>query len=873
MKDSKTLGFVGGWALLGVLALGWVGCSGPAPRSDSGTAPKSGTTDMSSSATTADDTSSDPRFEGAASAKAMQGGADDLVREMGLAGQERLAASQAATREAERLVSELRYQDAQDKLEQALRLDPNNEKARELLDRVHFIVGDRSGLQDVARQAASEERVARQQSILEMERMYLDGRREMEDGQYDDAVRTFDRLLERIAWFPYNNDLTDLRTRAQNSKGEADAAAQRESLSRRVELERQVREDSEAQQRRSLQFVKNRIEKLMDRSRIAFRGKEYDEVVGLTEQVLDLDPANVEARRLRNKSAELRDLYRELQIAERHDREWRSTIMSQRNSEIPYAAVFNFPDRDDWKQISHKALSVTDRAIGEASTQDAAIELKLQKPVDVEFDDQPFSDVMDFLQNVSDVNFVLTKEARDALESDDSPVRLAKVRGLPLRNVLNLVLETRDPKFAYRIKSGAVMIGPADSVREDLHLEFYPVNDLIKSPPDFLAPKLALDEEEGGGGGGGGGAGSILNLGDDDDTTGAATLDAELLKELVEKLLGGEGEEMEEGESADIQNGKLVVRTTLAEHQKLVELLTALRKNTGIMVTVESRFIDLQDNFLQSVGINFGNPFSSNLPNPINDIDGNGTQISPGYEFVDAQGQTDVRAAVFNSFSQPLGSQVAPFQLSNAGGFALQYNVLDTYILEAILEANAKEQRFKQLDAPRVTAFNGQISHSLVVDQSAYIKDAEVNQTGVIPVINPVIGILNSGSILQVRPTVSHDRKYVILEIEPTLAVRLPSRFKNLTLNLTNLNVEFPVLNVTKIKTTVTVPDGGTVLVGGLKRTITQKQHVGVPWLADLPGLNLLFGRKGESRLMSNLFVLLNAQITVIRDEEAALYN
>jgi type II secretory pathway component GspD/PulD (secretin) len=193
--------------------------------------------------------------------------------------------------------------------------------------------------------------------------------------------------------------------------------------------------------------------------------------------------------------------------------------------------------------------------------------------------------------------------------------------------------------------------------------------------------------------------------------------------------------------------------------------------------------------------------------------------------------------------------------------------------MEAVLEADAKTQEFKKLDAPRVTAFNTQISHSLLIDQSAYIKDAEVNQTGVIPVINPVIGILNSGSILQVRPTVSYDRKYVILEIEPTLAVQLPSRFKRLTLGLTNLDVEFPVLSVTKIKTTVTIPDGGTVLVGGLKRTITQKAWVGVPWLADLPFANILFGRKGNSRLQSTLFVLIHAKITVIHEEEAREFN
>ena len=291
------------------------------------------------------------------------------------------------------------------------------------------------------------------------------------------------------------------------------------------------------------------------------------------------------------------------------------------------------------------------------------------------------------------------------------------------------------------------------------------------------------------------------------------------------------------------------------------------------MVTVESRFIDLQDNFLESIGVDYGNPFNSNLPNPINDIDGAGTQIASGFEIVDAQGEIDVRAAVYNAFSLPLGSSVSPFNLSDTGGFALQYNVLDSYALEAILEANQKIQRTKKLDAPRVTAFNTQISHSLVVDQSAYIEDAEVNQTGVVPVINPVIGILNSGSILQVRPTVSHDRKYVILEIEPTLAVQLPSRFKTLTLGLTNLNVEFPVLSVTNIKTTVTIPDGGTVLVGGLKRTITQESRSGIPVFSRLPILDLLAGRKGNARMQSNLFVLISAKITVIRDEEEKRFN
>jgi len=86
------------------------------------------------------------------------------------------------------------------------------------------------------------------------------------------------------------------------------------------------------------------------------------------------------------------------------------------------------------------------------------------------------------------------------------------------------------------------------------------------------------------------------------------------------------------------------------------------------------------------------------------------------------------------------------------------------------------------------------------------------------------------------------------------------------------VQVQLPILSVTKIKTTVSVPDGGTVLVGGLKREVTAKMSVGLPFLRRIPILNLLFGRRGVSTLRSNLFVLINANITIVHEEEAKLF-
>ena len=322
--------------------------------------------------------------------------------------------------------------------------------------------------------------------------------------------------------------------------------------------------------------------------------------------------------------------------------------------------------------------------------------------------------------------------------------------------------------------------------------------------------------------------------------------------------------------------GKLSARTTLANHLKLAKLLSQFRRATGVMVTVESRFLDIQDNFLEEIGVDFGSAGNTFLPNTIPDIDGAGTSVSPGYEYVNPQGDYNARISSIGNLSTPLGSTVDPFNISNAGGGVYQLNVLkaERFQLEAILTGVAKEQEIRRLDSPQVTAFNGQTSHTLVVRQSAYIQDLEVNQTGVIPVINPVIGVLNSGSILEVRPTLSYDRKYVVLEIQPTLARQLESDVARLNLsgNFTVVPVELPVLSVTKIKTTVTVPDGGTVLVGGLKREITTKTSIGVPGLREIPVLNLLLGRRGNATVRSNTFVLINAKVTVVHEEEARLF-
>ncbi|MGE4632606.1 MAG: hypothetical protein AAEJ47_06170, partial [Planctomycetota bacterium] len=143
------------------------------------------------------------------------GEVDELIRDISLEGQERVKASQTAKEAAQKLMNELRYVEAEEKLQEATRLDPSNQSARQMLDTVMLILGDRSGdIQDLRRRLVEEKNVRLQQDVFELERLYLTGRRAMDDNNYGKAITTFDQVLERIRWFPFDFDLTDQQNRA-----------------------------------------------------------------------------------------------------------------------------------------------------------------------------------------------------------------------------------------------------------------------------------------------------------------------------------------------------------------------------------------------------------------------------------------------------------------------------------------------------------------------------------------------------------------------------------------------------------------------------------------------------------------------------------
>ncbi|MFC1705723.1 hypothetical protein ACFL59_02740, partial [Planctomycetota bacterium] len=760
-----------------------------------------------------------------------------------------LADSYAAT--GAELYRQMRYHEAAVQLRIAVRLDPNNAEAQSLLDRTLYILGDReAGFRDEMRRLVDETQVHIRLATMEVERLFKEGQGFMNRSEFDRAIERFEKVIETIRYFPYNVDKSGIRAQADSALSVAKAKEQDRQLHLKRERQRAAAEEAAIFEQRNLAYHHARVRNLMEQAKAAFRRMEFGKAEDLTASVLALEPTSREAAKLKERAAHARRIMAELERIETSIEETQRLIEGVYEAAIPFQSVFKFPSEDDWRIVEKRSFDLKRLFLKKGKTESPE-EQRIIRTLDsskitINFPGTPFADAIDFLRDVTGINYVVAKSALEHLESEEPEINL-KLKDITLKNALELIL-TEAGGLIFRVRNDAVVINTADAEQEEMFLRFYEVSEIIGEPPDFEAPQLALAEptEDGGGGGG-----VVLSIDDDEAETGTGVT-ADKLIELIEQKLGDD-----DVGTAEFLGGLLMVRKPMEAHRKIERLLDQLRRTTGIMVTVETRLIDIQDNMLEEIGVDFRG-LSAVIPNFL----GNNLDQNIGFNWTHLGQTLDLRTALVNWFTRGLGSAAGtPFNLSSIGGMAMQYNMLDDFQLQAIVDAVKRQQEAREVDSPRVMVFNGQRSHVMTVSQEAYIADLEVNQTGVTPTVAPVIGILNSGSILEVRPIVSYDRKFVTLEIQPTLAVNGVPVLQRVQLFQgqlgpnTDITIELPVVSLTKIRTTVMVPDGGTVILGGLKNFLEQKKYVGLPGIRHIPLLNNLFERKGFSDLKRSLIV------------------
>jgi general secretion pathway protein D len=83
--------------------------------------------------------------------------------------------------------------------------------------------------------------------------------------------------------------------------------------------------------------------------------------------------------------------------------------------------------------------------------------------------------------------------------------------------------------------------------------------------------------------------------------------------------------------------------------------------------------------------------------------------------------------------------------------------------------------------------------------------------------------------------------------------------------------VQLPQFAQITVATTVSVPDGGTVLLGGIKRLREGRNEFGVPLLSKIPYVDRLFRNVSIGRETDSLMMMVTPHIIIQEEEEQRL--
>jgi general secretion pathway protein D len=136
-------------------------------------------------------------------------------------------------------------------------------------------------------------------------------------------------------------------------------------------------------------------------------------------------------------------------------------------------------------------------------------------------------------------------------------------------------------------------------------------------------------------------------------------------------------------------------------------------------------------------------------------------------------------------------------------------------------------------------------------------------------------GIINNSSSTAVSATINYQDVELHLEVIPLINANNEVTLKVAQINDTlgtNVNIsgtQAPIINSQRLTTTVTIPSGATVVLGGLIQDKTTKDISGIPYLMDLPYLGSVFRYQTKNYTRDELIIFI--QPTVVNDDVQTL--
>jgi hypothetical protein len=554
------------------------------------------------------------------------------------------------------------------------------------------------------------------------------------------------------------------------------------------------------------------------------------------------------------------------------------------------------PEMADRRNKRKNLTSITSTT--RKSDKEKEIDSKLSMPVNLNFNNILLKDAIEDLRSFYGINIV---PDMPALEQEgislDRPVSL-KLEQVSLKSALNLLLHS--VHLTYVIKDEVLQITTESHARGKLQTVTYQVADLVIPVENYVNPLLTNSLSP------------ILGISANQQPSNSSATTPLM---SPNSMTGGTPTGTPSGTST---NGN--VSTTKKSNQTMEEMLIKLLTSTispqawnnmGGPGTIEyfpltmslviNQSPDIHEDFYERIGVDFNlniktdkntqrfePQIQSGQYKPagyINDpnFDRMIAGITPSGNFT---GDLDIPIKQ-SSYPLAMPSFGGYSGLPGAGGLAMGLAFLSDIQVFLFMEAVQGDRRTNVMQAPKLTMFNGQNANIIVAENQFFVTGVNVST-----LINgnitfaPQVQAFPFGVYMNVQPLISADRRTVRLNIPVTLTNLVPGPvslfpvvvpiFPSSSALSTNPGdpitftqyIQQPVINTIAVQTTVSVPDGGTVLMGGIKRLSESRNEYGPPVLSKIPYLNRLFRNNSYGREAESLLIMVTPRIIIQEEEE-----
>jgi len=268
--------------------------------------------------------------------------------------------------------------------------------------------------------------------------------------------------------------------------------------------------------------------------------------------------------------------------------------------------------------------------------------------------------------------------------------------------------------------------------------------------------------------------------------------------------------------TADENTNSIIVvadPSTQAVYAGLIEELD--RRRAQVMIEVTLVVMDTTDNFSFGVDILAGDREGTN------------------------------QSFIFNSFG--LSQLTRPGQLSVIPGLGFNGVVLDADIADIVVQALQADGNTRVVSAPRILINDNETGKIASVSGQPV---ASLNQ-GQITDSTTFQGFVEAGTSIEMTPHIA-EGDFLRLEFKVAL--------ESFNGDAASTNLPPPKQSNT-VESHVTLPDGGTIVVGGINLTNASEQIRRIPILGEIPVLEYLFSSREIIETQSTLFVFLRPVI------------